>query len=85
MYQTIKEEKMEELLKNGILDKLYEIREGNIEKQYISKYGEPEEIKKIENAEKQLVDFMKKFIKDKENMQNLFKRLNQFELCVYNK
>lgn len=76
---------MEELLKNGILDKLYEIREGNIEKQYISKYGEPEEIKKIENAEKQLVDFMKKFIKDKENMQNLFKRLNQFELCVYNK
>lgn len=76
---------MEKLLKNGILDNLYEIREGDIEKQYISKYGEPEEIKKIENAEKELVDFMRKFIKDKKDMQNLFKKLNQFELYVYNK
>lgn len=73
---------MEETFENKMLDNLYEIREGEVEKQYIAKYGKPEEVKKSENAEKELVDFMKKFIKEKKDVQKLFKKLNNFELCA---
>ena len=45
-----------------ILDELYEIREGEVEKQYIAKYGEPIEINKAHKADDELVNFMKKFI-----------------------
>ena len=65
---------MEETFENKMLDNLYEIREGEVEKQYIAKYGKPEEVKKSENAEKELVDFMKKFIKEKKDVQKLFKK-----------
>lgn len=69
-------------LKNKILDSLYEIREGEVEKHYIAKYGKPEDSKKTEKAEERLVEFMKKFIKDEKDMQNLYEKLNKYELCV---
>ncbi len=67
-------------LKNKILDSLYEIREGEVEKDYISKYGNPKDSKKADKAEEQLVEFMKKFIKDENDMQELFNKINNYEL-----
>ena len=43
---------------NKILDNLYEIREGEVEKNYISKYGKPKNSEKTEKAENELVNFM---------------------------
>ena len=63
-----------------ILDELYEIREGEVEKQYIAKYGEPVEMDKAHKADDELVNFMKKFIKDEKDMQELFNKLNNYEL-----
>ena len=65
---------------NKILDDLYDIREGEVEKSYIAKYGEPEEDKKANNVEDDLINFMKKFIKNEEDMQKLYEKINQFEL-----
>ncbi len=65
---------------NKILDDLYEIREGEVEKRYIAKYGEPEEDKKADKVEDELINFMKKFITNEEDMQNLYEKINQFEL-----
>ena len=65
---------------NKILDDLYEIREGEVEKSYIAKYGEPEEDKKADKVEDELINFMKKFITNEEDMQNLYEKINQFEL-----
>ncbi len=65
---------------NKILDDLYEIREGKVEKSYIAKYGEPEEDKKADKVEDELINFMKKFITNEEDMQNLYEKINQFEL-----
>lgn len=42
---------MEEIFENKILDELYEIREGKVEK-------------RANEAENELVEFMKKFIKE---------------------
>lgn len=39
---------------NKILDNLYEIREGEVEKNYISKYGKPK------NSEKSLEELLQK-------------------------
>ena len=67
---------------NKILENLYEIRVGVVEKQYISKYGKPKNSKKTEKAEEELVNFMKKFIKDEKDIKNLYGKLNKFELCA---
>lgn len=67
---------------NKILDNLYEIREGEVEKNYISKYGKIDDSKKTENAEEELVNFIKKFIKDEKDIKNLYEKLNKFELCA---
>ena len=73
---------MEDLLESEILDNLYEIIEGEVENQYIKRYGNPKENKKTEKSEKQLVKFMEKFIKDETNMKILYEKLNKFELCA---
>lgn len=70
------------MCENKILDNLYEIREGEVEKRYISKYGKPPKSKKTEKAEEELVNFMKKFIKDEKEIKNLYGKLNKFELCA---
>ena len=67
---------------NKILDNLYEIREGVVEKQYIARYGKPKNSEKTEKAEEELVNFMKKFIKDEQGIKNLYGKLNKFELCA---
>lgn len=41
---------------NKILDNLYEIREGVVEKQYIARYGKPKNNEKTEKAEEELVN-----------------------------
>ena len=68
------------MCENKILDNLYEIREGEVEKRYISKYGKPPKSKKTEKAEEELVNFMKKFIKDEKEIKNFYGKLNNFEL-----
>ncbi len=73
---------MEDLFESKILDNLYEIIEGEVENQYIKRYGNPKENKKTEKSEKQLVKFMEKFIKDETNMKILYEKLNKFELCA---
>lgn len=73
---------MEDLLESKILDNLYEIIEGEVENQYIKRYGNPKENKKTEKSEKQLVKFMEKLIKDETNMKILYEKLNKFELCA---
>lgn len=81
---------MEKLFENKILDDLYEIREGFITS-YKKKYGELEETKKAEQAEDELVNFMKKFIKDENTMKELFEKINKFEgyaldeMCFWHK
>ena len=81
---------MEDLFENKILDDLYEIREGFITS-YKKKYGELEETKKAEQAEDELVNFMKKFIKDENTMKELFEKINKFEgyaldeMCFWHK
>ena len=65
---------------NKIRDDLYEIREGEWEKSSIAKYGEPEKDKKANEVEDDLTNFMKKFIKNEDDMQNLYEKINQFEL-----
>ena len=70
------------MCENKILDNLYEVREGEVEKRYISKYGKPPKSKKTEKAEEELVNFMKKFIKDEKEIKNLYGKLNKFELCT---
>ena len=81
---------MEDLFENKILDDLYKIREGFITS-YKKKYGELEETKKAEQAEDELVNFMKKFIKDENTMKELFEKINKFEgyaldeMCFWHK
>lgn len=70
---------MEELFENKILDELYEIRGEEFIESYTKKYGKPEKVKKAEKAEEQLVQFMKKFIKDESNMKKLYEKINIFE------
>ena len=81
---------MEDLFENKILDDLYKIREGFITS-YKKKYGELEETKKAEQAEDDLINFMKKFIKDENTMKELFEKINKFEgyaldeMCFWHK
>ena len=60
---------MEEIFENKILDELYEIREGKVEK-------------RANEAENELVEFMKKFIKEEKNMQEFFDKVNNYELAT---
>lgn len=73
---------MKNLFENKILDDLYEIREGEVEKQYIAKYGEPEETEKTRKAENELIEFMEKFIKNEKEMEELYGKINKFEICA---
>lgn len=73
---------MKEMFENKILDEVYEIREEEVEKRYLEKYGKPKNEKKADNAEKELVEFMKKFIKDEKDMKELFNRINRYELAT---
>ena len=81
---------MEDLYENKILDDLYETREGFITS-YKKKYGELEETKKSEQAKDELINFMKKFIKDENTMKELFEKINKFEgyalaeMCFWHK
>ncbi len=82
---------MEDLFENKILNDLYEIREDGFFISYKKKYGELEETKKAEQAEDELINFMKKFIKDDNTMKELFEKINKFEgyaleeMCFWHK
>ena len=70
---------MEEMFESKILDELYEIRGEGFIRAYINKYGEIEKSKKAEKAEEDLVNFMKKFIKDEKTIEKLLEKINTFE------
>ena len=63
-----------------VLDSLYGIRERELQRQYIAKYGETEENKMANIVENDLINFMKKFIKNKEDMHELYEKINNFEI-----
>lgn len=65
--------------KNKILDDLFEIREERLRRNYIKQKGKPKISKNSERAEEELVEFMKKFIKDESDMKKLVKKINNFE------
>lgn len=71
---------MEEMFKNKILDDLYELRGEELEYYYIQKYGEPEERKKLYLAEKELLDFINRNVKDNK----IFKILNDYQARIAN-
>ena len=73
---------MEEMFENTILDELYEIREGKVENSYLEKYGESKVEKRANEAENELVEFMKKFIKEEKNMQEFFDKVTNYELTT---
>lgn len=82
---------MEELFENKIIDELYEMREEKFTRCYIDKYGKLEETKKAEKAEEELIEFMKKFIKNEKDMDKLIGKINEFEsyaldeMCFWHK
>ncbi len=81
---------MRDLFESKILDNLYEIRE-EFFASYKKKYGQPKEEKKSEQAEDELINFIKKFIKDENTMKELFEKINKFEgyaldeMCFWHK
>lgn len=69
-------------IETKILDDLYEIREGDVETQYLKKYGKPKVEKNADKSEKELTEFMQKFIKEKKDLEELFKKINNYELAT---
>lgn len=67
---------------NKILDDLYELRGEEVEQQYISKYGDPEEKKKLNKVEEEFVDLIKEVVKDSKDIQSLLDKLDEFEICT---
>lgn len=67
---------------NQILENLYELRGEEVERQYIAKYGEPEERRKLNEAEDELSNFIKETIKDNKDIQEAMDKLNEFEMCT---
>lgn len=80
---------MELNYKGRILDDLYEIRDKELKRNYISQKGKPEISKKAEKTEEELVEFMKKFIKNENDREKLFDKINKFEsdaldeMCIW--
>ena len=68
-----------------VLESLYGIRERELQRQYIAKYGETEENKMANIVENDLINFMKKFIKNKEDMHELYEKINNFEIKAISK
>ena len=73
---------MELNCKSKILDDLFEIRGEGLIRDYIKRKGKPKSSKKAEKTEEQLVEFMKKFIKNEKDMKKLFEKINNFESDV---
>lgn len=78
-----------EKVENRIFDVLYEIRDKELKRNYIIQKGKTEISKKAEKTETELVEFMKKFVKNKKDMEKLFDKINDFEsdaldeMCIW--
>jgi len=72
---------MKEDLEEKLIDDLYQVREEELEKNYIMEYGKPEEVLKREYEEEQFINFIKKFIKGKNNLRRFYEKINAFECC----
>ena len=59
---------MELNCKSKIFDDLFEIRGQGLIRNYTKQKGKPKSSKKAEKTEEQLVEFMKKFIKNEKDM-----------------
>lgn len=77
-----KEYTVNELFENQILNEIYETRGNGLEGLYIRMYGEPEEIKQVKQAKKELEDLMKELVKDEEKQKELWLKLDRFEGCM---
>lgn len=73
---------MELNCKSKIFDDLFEIRGQGLIRNYTKQKGKPKSSKKAEKTEEQLVEFMKKFIKNEKDMKKLFEKINNFESDV---
>ncbi len=77
--------------KFNILDELFEIRGGDLIRNYIDENGQPNLSKEANEAENELVEFMKKFMKNEKDKKELFDKINNFEskaiseMCFWHK
>lgn len=76
---------------NGILDVLYETRSRGLESKYIKLNGKTDEIKELEELEKQISDFTQRNIEDKKIQDKLLEMFNKYqeynlaEMILWNK
>ena len=73
---------MKNLFENKIIDDLYKLRAEDFVHSYVKKYGKLEENKKKEKAEVDLVQFVERFIKDKEDLKILHDKIDKYEVMV---
>lgn len=67
---------------NKILDNLYEIKEGEVEKKYILKQGRQKDNERTEKLEEELVNFTKNFIKEEKGIKELCNRINTYKQAI---
>lgn len=73
------EYKLEDLFENQILNQLYEISVDGLECLYLKMYGEPEEIKEVRQAKKELEILIKEIVKDKNKQEQLWLKIDRYE------
>lgn len=82
---------MEELIKDCVLDDLFETRTDGFHSIFLKENGKPEEIEEAEQVEDELEDMIKKLVEDEEIREQILEKLEEFansqigELCFWNK
>lgn len=73
---------MKDFYKNKIIDQLYEIREETIEDKCAKESKEKCFLEDSIKKEQELIEFCKKFIKEKNDISSLLTKINNFELSA---
>lgn len=82
---------MEEMFEDKVLDDLFDIRTNGLERRYLDKYGEPEELKEKEKIEQEMMDLVKKLVPDIESQNQIIDKFQNFkenmmsEICFWHK
>jgi len=82
---------MEELIKDCVLDDLFETRTDGFQGVFLKENGKAEEIEEAEQVENELVDMIKDLIQDEKIRDQILEKLEDFadskigELCFWNK
>ena len=82
---------MEELIKDCVLDDLFDVRTDGFQCVFLKENGNSEEIEEVEQVENELVDMIKDLIQDEKIRDQILEKLEEFadskigELCFWNK